>query len=69
MCIRDSPCGIDSMLFIMVAPVLLNPDIVSKKASVILGIYPVSYTHLDVYKRQSADFALHVNQYDSQYGI
>ena len=34
------PCGIDSMLFIMVAPVLLNPDIVSKKASVILGIYP-----------------------------
>ena len=33
-------CVAEATVFIMVAPVLLNPDIVSKKASVILGIYP-----------------------------
>ena len=37
---KSIPCGIDSMLFKIVAPVLLKPDMVSKNALVILGIYP-----------------------------
>ena len=34
------PWGMDSMLFRIVAPVLLKPDMVSKKASVTLGMKP-----------------------------
>ena len=38
---KRSPWGSDSMSSNMVAPVLLKPDIVSKKALVMLGIYPL----------------------------
>ena len=34
--------GNDSMLFSIVAPVVVNPDIVSKKASVTDGIFPLN---------------------------
>ena len=38
---NKSPCGNDSILSKILAPVVVNPDMVSKKASVIVGIYPL----------------------------
>ena len=38
---NSMPCGCESMLFMIVAPVVVNPDIDSKKASVTLSMAPV----------------------------